>query len=110
MPVPREPKGPPITTPRRAPEVTPPYSQAGDLSFVEVVMSMQATLGGLREAVDTLKEQSRQHGERLAKIERDIHTVKIAAWIIGGIVAAVGSFLGIILKALLDYLLRSAPK
>jgi hypothetical protein len=65
------------TTPSRIVDTTPPLP-SGDYSYVlEIVMGMQLSVGKLLEAVDNLKEQSKQHSEDLKGIGRDLHAAKV---------------------------------
>jgi len=70
-------------------------------------MAMQGVLGRLNEAVDNLKASSKSHGDKLESIGRDVHAAKVVVGVVGGIITLLGIFLGIILKALFDYLLRT---
>ena len=66
-----------------------------DYSYtVELVATIQHTLGQLTEAVDALKEQTREHGKELKSIGHDIHTTKTIEKIVGVILAAVFAFFG----------------
>jgi hypothetical protein len=101
--VPRKPTVPPdfAVTP-------PPPLPSGDYSYtLEIVMEMQNTLGGLTEATGALKAQSKAHGEKLESIGNDIHTAKVVIGVVGAFIGGVGVFLGIVLKSLLDYLIRT---
>ena len=49
-----------------------------DYSYtVELVGTIQHQLGKLTEALDSLKEQSKEHGTELKAIGKDIHAVKV---------------------------------
>lgn len=71
---------------------------------------MQGPLGKLAEAVESLKDKSKSHGEKLEKIGQELHTAKVVIGLVGGFIGLVGIFLGIVLKAVLDYLLRTQLK
>jgi hypothetical protein len=89
------------TPPQRMAETTPPAYPSGDYSYVlEIVMKMQDTLGQLKEAVGSLKEQSKHHGEKLEQIGKDIHAAKVVGWVIAG----VAGLLGWVFHELLQYL------
>ena len=89
------------TTPPKMAEVTPPAYPSGDYSYVlEIVMKMQDTLGQLKEAVGSLKEQSKHHGDKLEKIGNDVHAAKVVGWVIAG----VAGLLGWVFHELLQYL------
>jgi hypothetical protein len=95
--------------PTRFAEVPPPASTpSGDYSYtLEVVMGMQATLGKLTEAIDTLKGSIKSQGEKLDSVSRDVHTAKVVMWVAIGITSFLGTIGGIALKALFDYFLRT---
>jgi hypothetical protein len=99
---PREEKerGREVTPPRMA-DVTPPAYPSGDYSYVlEIVMKMQDTLGQLKEAVGSLKDQSKHHGEKLDQIGKDVHAAKV----VGGFILIVGGLFGWVFHELLQYL------
>jgi hypothetical protein len=60
---------------------------------------MQKTLGELTEAVKSLKEQSKSHGEKLENIGKDVHGAKVAMRVIAAIGAALVAVVGWILKS-----------
>jgi hypothetical protein len=100
--MPREPQKPPRapTVPQDFPATPPPHS-SGDYSYtVELVATMQHSLGKLTEAVESLKGQSKEDGKELKEIGKDIHAAKI----VGGFIVAASGFLGFIVKMLVDYL------
>lgn len=81
--------------PSRLPDVPPPVYPSGDYSYVlEVVMKMQDTLGQLREAVGSLKEQSRQHGEKLDQIGKDVHAAKVTMGVLVGVLLTGAALIG----------------
>jgi hypothetical protein len=48
------------TNPSRFPETPPPAYPSGDFTYIlEIVMKMQDTMGQLKEAVGSLKDQSK---------------------------------------------------
>jgi hypothetical protein len=71
------------TTPEAFPTQSPLPS--GDYSYtVEIVMKMQQTMGALTEAVNSLKEDSREYRAELKTIGKEIHGAKVGArWVIG---------------------------
>jgi len=92
--MPRTPKEPPSggTTPERYAEIPPPQSSqsSGDYSYtLEVVMSMQATLGKLTEAVEALKDRSKGQTEKLEQIGKEVHTAKVMTTVVGAILLAI---------------------
>jgi hypothetical protein len=56
-------------------------------------MKMQDTMGQLREAVGSLKDQSKQHGEKLDSIGKDVHAAKVVTGIVGTLIVVVGGIL-----------------
>lgn len=62
-------------------------------------MHMQEALGKLTEAVESLKEQSKEHGKELKEIGKDVHAAKAVARTLLWFVGAAGTLLGIILAA-----------
>jgi hypothetical protein len=60
---------------------------------------MQATLGGLKEAVDSLKDQSKEHGKELKEIGKDVHAAKVLVKALLWIVGVVGALIGIVFGA-----------
>jgi hypothetical protein len=73
-------------------------------------MAMHGDVAKLTEAVDGLKASSKSHGEKLDRLGNDVHAAKVVVGVVGGFISLVGIFLGIFLKALLDYLLRAPVK
>ena len=90
------PKEGPSTTPSHFPEVPPPQAYpSGDYSYIlEIVMGMQTTMGKLTEAVESLKEQSKNQAKEIKDVSRDIHTAKTTVKVVGAILAAALAFLG----------------
>jgi hypothetical protein len=86
--------------PGRLAETTPPPS--GDYSYtVEIVMRMQDTMGQLKEAVTSLKEQSKHHDEKLEQIGKDVHAVgkdvhaaKVTIWVVCVLTVAAAALVG----------------
>jgi hypothetical protein len=88
------------TTPR-LPETTPSaYQSGGDYSYMEIIMAMQNTMGRLTEAVESLKSQSKSHGEKLEEIGKDVHAAKI----VGAFLVLVAGFLGFVIHELIPLL------
>lgn len=88
----------PATSPERFAETPPPQQlgyPSGDYTYVlEIVMGMQSTMGKLTEAVESLKQQSAKHDEKLDGIGKDIHTAKTTLKVVGAILAAAIAFGG----------------
>ncbi len=55
---------------------------------------MQKTMGKLIEAVDTLKVESKHHGDKLDQIGKDVHAAKVVVSVVGGLIVLVAGFLG----------------
>jgi hypothetical protein len=98
------------TTPEAYPTPPPPLP-SGDYSYtVEIVMKMQQTLGKLTEAVDTLKEQSKEQAADIRQIGKDVHTAKVVVSIVGALLVGAITFVGWVAKAYLDYLALAPHK
>src|ERR1700676_2505709 len=68
---------------------------SGDYSYVlEIVMKMQDTLGQLKEAVGSLKEQSKHQGDKLDQIGKDVHAAKVVVGVVGGLFLLIAGFIG----------------
>ncbi len=109
--------GKPSRPPRTAqttPEDYPTTSSghpSGDYSYtVELVGTIQHTLGKLTEAVESLKGQSKGHGEKLEQIGKDVHAAKVLLGFCGAAIVAVGTVASLLIKALLDYYVRLHAK
>jgi hypothetical protein len=101
----REPSKParhprPSSTPEDYPSSSSGYSSGGDLSYVELVSDIQNRLGRLSEAVETLKEISKEHGTELKGMGKDLHAIKI----VGGLLALTASGLGWIIHEVVQYM------
>lgn len=48
-------------------------------------MAIQATLGKLTEAVETLKAQSKEHGQKLERISHTMYAAGAVMTVVGGI-------------------------
>ena len=110
--MPRKEDPPKATTTPHFPDTLPPPSlPSGDYSYVlEIVMHMQSAMGRLTEAVESLKEQSKDQGKELKTVSSDIHAAKVVVSVVGAIVIALLGLLGWIAKAYLDYLGAAAHK
>jgi len=95
-------------TPARLPETTPPVVPSGDYTYtLEIVMNMQLAMGKLMEAVESLKSSSKDQGDKLEEVRRDVHGAKVALRIIMGIAALLGTFIGWLLTRAWDVILKS---
>ena len=83
------------TTPEGFPTTASSQLPSGDYSYtVELVGTMQNTLGKLTEAVEGLKEQTKQNNTEIRAISQDIHTAKTMMKVVGAIMAAALAFAG----------------
>ncbi len=53
-------------------------------------MRMQESMGRLGEAVTSLKETSKAHGEKLDSIGKDVHAAKVVISVVGGLLVLIG--------------------
>ena len=98
------------TTPDAYP--TTPQQQSfpsGDYSYIlEIVMNMQASMGKLIEAVDSLKsqtrDQDRKHEEvknEIRAVAQDVHAAKVVLGVVGALVTVAIAVVGYIAIPLL---------
>jgi len=82
------------TTPEDFPAQAPPLP-SGDYSYtLEIVMNMQHTLGGIGEAVKSLKEDSKEYRAELKELGKDLHAAKtLVRWLIA-IAVGLGGIIG----------------
>ena len=82
--------GPP-EAPRSVAETPPPsYPHTVEMGYiVENLMQIQNSLGGVREALDSLKISSRSHSDKLEKINKII----FAAGAVLAVVLSIGGYL-----------------
>jgi hypothetical protein len=52
-------------------------------------MGMQGTMGEVKEAVSSLKEQSKRHDDKLDQIGKDVHAAKVTMRVLVGIILAI---------------------
>ena len=98
------------TTPPRMPDTTPPNYPSPTHDFtLQAVMHMQETIGGLVEAVESLKDQSKERDRKLDEIVKEIHSVgrdvhaakaigRTLLWVIGAVGALLGTVIGACLQ------------
>jgi hypothetical protein len=99
----REQSRPPATTGPPNVSVTPPPIPlaALDQSFViQMMLDLKAAGAALKESVDSLKEQSKEHGTEIRQIGKDIHAAKV----VGAFIVLTAGFLGFVLNILVEYL------
>lgn len=76
-------------------DITPPVYPSGDYSYVlEIVMKMQDTMGQLKEAVASLKEQSKNQGDKLDQIGKDVHAAKVTMAVLAAIIVGGAGLIG----------------
>jgi len=89
----------PAATPADFPG-SPQQLPSGDYSYtVEVVGTINNALGKLTEAVETLKELSKEHGKKIDDVRMDVHAAKAAGRALLWVVGVVGTMLGLFLAA-----------
>jgi hypothetical protein len=84
--------------------VIPPPQPPVDLG------SIQHQLGRLTEAVETLKDQSREQGAKLDALLLDVHTAKGALKVLRWLLGIVGAVVAILLTAFLGHLFSGSAK
>jgi F0F1-type ATP synthase assembly protein I len=57
-------------------------------------MGMQDTMGQLKEAVGSLKEQSKHHGDKLDQIGKDVHAAKVTMGVLSAVVLGAAALIG----------------
>jgi len=78
-------------TPEEYSTVSSSSFPSGDYTYVlEIVMRMQESMGRLTEAVGSLKEQSKAHGEKLDQVTKDVHAAKVVVGAVGGLIVIIG--------------------
>ena len=73
-------------------------------------MHMQSTMGRLSEAVESLKDQSKEQGKELKAVSSDVHAAKVVVGAVGATIIGLLGFLGWVAKAYLDYLVTAPHK
>jgi hypothetical protein len=88
------------TTPSRFPETTPQVYPGSDYSFtLQAVLELQKSVGQLQEAVSTLKDQAKQHSDKLEKISLRIYAAT-------AVLVVLGSIIGFLLNKGVDLLIQ----
>lgn len=101
---PRPPENP--ATPEEFPTSPRQQYTSGDYSYtVELVATLNHALGKLTEAVDSLKEASKEHGKKIDDVRMDVHAAKAAGKALLWVVGVVGTLLGLFLAAYFRQLL-----
>jgi hypothetical protein len=88
------PKSSKPTTPEDFPS-QPNVVPSGDYSYtLEIVMNMQHTLGGLAEAVKSLKEDSKEYRTELKELSKNFHAAQVLIrWLIA-VAVGLGGLIG----------------
>jgi hypothetical protein len=83
---------------------------SGNESYVETVATIHSGMGRLTEAVESLKEQSRNHDRKLDQIGIDVHEIgkDVHAWkltirVVFGLIVLLGGLIGWILDLYFKY-------
>ena len=71
---------------------------------------MQHTLGKLTEAVEGLKEQTKQHSTEIRTISQDIHGAKTTMKVVGAILAALLAFGGWVINKGVDTFMQISQR
>jgi hypothetical protein len=90
-----------LATPEAYP--VPPLQLPADLAI-------QHQLGRLTEAVETLKEQSKEHDVKLDAILLDVHTAKGALRVLRWLLGLIGAVVLILLTAFLNHVFNGGAK
>lgn len=76
-----------------------------DQSFViQMMLDLKGSVAALKESVDSLKEQSKDHGTEIRKIGQDVHAAKVVVSVVGALLLGAIALIGWVAKAYLDYL------
>jgi multidrug resistance efflux pump len=72
-----------------------------DQSFVlQMMLDLKASVAALKESVDSLKEQSKEHGAEIRQIGKDVHAAKV----VGAFIVLAAGFLGFVINVLVEFL------
>jgi len=115
--MPKEPiKQRPPTTPQDFPVPAPnPPLPSGDFTYtLEAVVSINAQLGRLTEAVESLKAGTKDHNQELKDIAKDVHAAKVVLKVAAGVITLVVAIAGAVgiplLSKLVDLLTEIVKK
>ncbi|MGI8784918.1 MAG: hypothetical protein ACR2L2_14855 [Acidobacteriota bacterium] len=104
--------GPPPHAPAGTP--TAPYLHPDQHSWIlQSVGEMRESIGGLKRAVETLSEQSKENTAKLNSISHRVYAATIVMGLLGGLVAFLGwiiSNLGGVIVRALDVLAHIPPR
>jgi hypothetical protein len=96
------------STPGRLAETNPlPEYPSRDYTFptMQAVLEMQRTLGGVETSIKHLENKSKEYGDKLEQIGKDMHAAKI----VGGFIVLVAGFLGFVIHELIPFLTSLKP-
>ena len=83
------------TTPSRMAETTPPGPPPDyGVHMMHSILEMQRALGGLENAVKNLDNQSKEDGNKLDQIGKDVHAAKVVIGVVGTLIILAAGFLG----------------
>jgi len=82
--------------------ISPPVPLAAlDQSFVlQMMLDLKASVASLKESVDSLKDQSKEHGTEIRAIAKDVHAAKV----VGAFIVLAAGFLGFVINVLVEFL------
>jgi hypothetical protein len=87
--------------PQKFGDTTPPSPQPDYSAFtVQTVLEMQRTLGSVEKAIAHLEDKSKDYGQKLETIGKDLHAAKI----VGAFIVLVAGFLGFVIHELIPIL------
>ncbi len=92
----------PASEPTRFAQTPPPAMPSGDYSFLEMVMSMQSTMGELKEAVNGLKESRTDQSKKLEAINEKLGSINRKVYTALAFIALAGALLGIFGKPIVE--------
>jgi|HubBroStandDraft_4_1064222.scaffolds.fasta_scaffold62545_3 hypothetical protein len=83
----------------------PPQASDYAIHTVQTVLEMQRTLGGVETSIKHLEERSKEYGEKLEQIGKDMHAAKR----VGAFMVLVAGFLGFVIHELIPFLTSLKP-
>lgn len=79
-----------------------------DHSFLlQMMTDLKGSVAALKESVDNLKEQSREHGKKIEDVRMDVHAAKAAGRTLLWVAGVVGTLLGLFIAAYFRQLLSN---
>jgi hypothetical protein len=99
---PRSPRGQGPTQPPDNPIPPPQQLPSGDYSYtVELVARIENQLGGLTEAIKSIKETTKEHGVELRAIGKDVYAARTVTIFVGAFLTLVIAVVGYVAIPLL---------